>query len=76
MCKCIEEIIALAVEKHGDSCLFDTVQTFNLDTGATMTKAGSLKFSFNDKKSDGTESKKRIKSHISFTFCPFCGEKY
>jgi len=69
-CKCIEKVKAKLIEYHGaesDVCL-DLKQTIDMETMKMGAALPPLYYSYMD-------GKRRRKSYVTFTFCPFCGKE-
>lgn len=70
-CDCLEALKQKLTEHHGEQsgvCL-DLKSTINMATMELRRALTPLYYSYQPKKG------KRKKSHVTFNFCPFCGEK-
>ena len=81
MCECIKKIKERLKEEYGESVeLTNTTYMVPMEDGKPpgkgITKPDLLRFKFHPKNKDGSESKRWIKSFVTFRFCPFCGKEY
>ena len=72
MCHCIREINKKIKEQTKDDMAFiESVFLIN-----TLSEVPKISFRYNERKKDGTKSKKKTEQNLIPTFCPFCGVKY
>jgi len=67
---------ALEKEPKFHKPYLETTLVHNRETNEMTLRAGHLNFSYYPLKKDGTPARRKEKSYIMFTHCPFCGEKY
>ena len=80
MCDCIQQLRKQVKDIDPQSDIEET-QTYmdkNAKVGSTLafTERMCAHFSVRNKKKDGSFSTKGQRNVLSYTYCPFCGEKY
>lgn len=76
-CDCLDKLQSMLLDKFREESkpTLDVYPCINFKTGVTFYSTGHLNASYWLMKKDGSVSKRRQKTRIHFSYCPFCGVK-